>query len=219
MECVLKKRCTRRCSILYDRKTTSRSQYEVSVGWHFLFFFRSPLDLIIWMFFVLADCVQVEVCSPFTSKLTTLFLFFSASHDQIGFIFLFYRCTNHALSWQPVKMDQDHHPVLSAPSSWSTNELASSFASLTLRSDNKGRFGCRFELVSSQGHIQPLKHLVVPLLISNWFAVFAKVRHIVVESTSNRLKKEVSPGWLESKPVIGYFIATAWTWPLWISMR
>nr|CAH0110013.1 unnamed protein product [Daphnia galeata] len=53
----------------------------------------------------------------------------------------FYECTNHALSWQPVKTDRIHHPVL-LTSSWSPTEIAPSFASLTLRSDNKGRFGC-----------------------------------------------------------------------------
>ncbi|KAI9555855.1 Harmonin [Daphnia sinensis] len=54
----------------------------------------------------------------------------------------FYECTNHALSWQPVKTDHVHHPALSASSSWSPTEVAPSFASLTLRSHNKGRFGC-----------------------------------------------------------------------------
>lgn len=54
----------------------------------------------------------------------------------------FYECTNHALSWQPVKTDRVHHPALSASSSWSPTEVAPSFASLTLRSHNKGRFGC-----------------------------------------------------------------------------
>lgn len=49
--------------------------------------------------------------------------------------------------------------------------------------------------------------------------VFAKDRRIAEASTSNRRKKEVWPEWPEWKPATGFFIATAWIWPLSISTR
>ena len=83
------------------------------------------------------------------------------------FIYLFlsfyltscFRCTNQAVTWQQIRTSRVHHPTLTASSSWSSDasshhrvnhdhhhhepQQQPSFASLTLRADSKGRFGCR----------------------------------------------------------------------------
>lgn len=173
-----------------------------------------------------------------------------------------FRCTNQAVTWQQIRTSRVHHPTLTASSSWSSDasshrvnhdhhhhepQQQPSFASLTLRADSKGRFGCRSEslflsFVQLKRHflsrvcygrcqVLPFDHnlnwLFVYHHLSNKldsspfleFAVCVKDRLTKGEYISNQLTKAALPEQPELKQATESYPATEWIWEQSISTR